>query len=131
MCFFDFPAGHWQSIRTASPIESALATILHRTRAARGCLSRSTMLLMTSRPGQHAESRWRRLRGFRHRPRVIEGVEFRDGIEIQPDTKTAAQVDQRALADHRAFALGLDQPERGVPPPSREVAVLISRMKMS
>ena len=30
MCFFDFLAGHWQSIRTASPIKSGLATIRHR-----------------------------------------------------------------------------------------------------
>jgi transposase-like protein len=27
MAFFDFPAQHWQSIRTSNPIESAFATI--------------------------------------------------------------------------------------------------------
>jgi transposase-like protein len=26
MAFFDFPAQHWQSIRTSNPIESAFAT---------------------------------------------------------------------------------------------------------
>ena len=40
MNFFDFPAEHWQSIRTTSPIESTFATIRHRTRTTRGCLSR-------------------------------------------------------------------------------------------
>ena len=29
MAFFDFPAQHWQSIRTSNPIESAFATIRH------------------------------------------------------------------------------------------------------
>lgn len=32
MAFFDFPAQHWQSIRTPNPIESSFATIRHRTK---------------------------------------------------------------------------------------------------
>ena len=40
MAFFDFPAQHWQSIRTSNPIESAFATIRHRTKRSKGCLSR-------------------------------------------------------------------------------------------
>lgn len=32
MAFFDFPAQHWQSIRTSNPIESSFATIRHRTK---------------------------------------------------------------------------------------------------
>jgi len=63
--FFDFPVGDWQSIRTTNLIESALATIRHRTRANRGCLNRNTMLCMMSRLGQCAETRWRKLHGYR------------------------------------------------------------------
>ena len=44
MAFFDFPAQHWQSIRTTNPIESAFATIRHRTKRSKGCLSRDGML---------------------------------------------------------------------------------------
>jgi putative transposase len=44
MAFFDFPAQHWQSIRTSNPIESAFATIRHRTKRSKGCLSRDGML---------------------------------------------------------------------------------------
>jgi len=33
IAFFDFPAVHWQSIRTSNPIESSLGTIRHRTNA--------------------------------------------------------------------------------------------------
>jgi len=36
MAFFDFPAQHWQSIRTSNPIESAFATIRHRTKRSKG-----------------------------------------------------------------------------------------------
>ncbi len=90
MNFFDFPAEHWQSIRTTNPIESTFATIRHRTRTTRGCLSRDTMLDMMFKLGQCAESRWRRLRGFRRLGQVIEGVRFQDGIEVQSDTNTVA-----------------------------------------
>ena len=44
MAFFDFPAQHWQSIRTSNPIESDFATIRHRTKRSKGCLSRNGML---------------------------------------------------------------------------------------
>ena len=90
MNFFDFPAEHWQSIRTTNPVESTFATIRHRTRMTRGCLSRDTMLDMMFKLGQCAESRWRRLRGFRRPGQVIEGVPFQDGIEVQSDEKTVA-----------------------------------------
>ena len=90
MSFFDFPAEHWQSIRTTNPIESTFATIRHRTRTTRGCLSRSTMLAMMFKLGQCAETRWRRLRGHHRLAQVIEGVPFRDGIEVQSDRQTAA-----------------------------------------
>jgi len=43
LCFYDFPAEHWMHIRTTNPVESAFATIRHRTRQSRGCVSRETM----------------------------------------------------------------------------------------
>ena len=51
MAFFDFPAQHWQSIRTSNPIESAFATIRHRTKRSKGCLSRDGMLHMMFKLG--------------------------------------------------------------------------------
>ena len=44
LTIYDFPAQHWQSIRTSNPIESAFATIRHRTKRTKGCLSRDGML---------------------------------------------------------------------------------------
>lgn len=82
LCFYRFPAHHWQSIRTTNPIESAFGTIRHRTKRSKGCLSRDGMLHMTFKLGQCAEKNWRRLRGFIYLAKVITGVQFKDGIEI-------------------------------------------------
>ena len=81
MAFFDFPAQHWQSIRTSNPIESAFATIRHRTKRSKGCLTRDGMLHMMFKLGQCAEQNWRKLRGFDYLAKVITGVTFKDGIE--------------------------------------------------
>ncbi len=39
--FYDFPAMHWQHIRTTNPIESTFATIRHRSSQTKGCGSSS------------------------------------------------------------------------------------------
>jgi putative transposase len=90
LAFYDFPAQHWQSLRTTNPIESTFATVRHRTKRAKGCLSRSTMLHMMFKLGQCAEKNWRRLRGFAYLAKVIEGVKFRDGIEDETARQDAA-----------------------------------------
>jgi putative transposase len=90
MAFFDFPAMHWQSIRTSNPIESTFATIRHRTKRSKGCLSRDGMLHMMFKLGQCAEIKWRRLRGFNSLGKVITGVKFRDGIEVTQTDQVAA-----------------------------------------
>ena len=88
LTFFDFPAQHWQSIRTSNPIESAFATIRHRTKRTKGCLTRDGMLHMMFKLGQCAERSWRKLRGFAHLADVIQGVDFINGIK--PSTKDQA-----------------------------------------
>ena len=44
MAFYDFPAQHWQSLGTTNPSESTFATIRHRTKRAKGCLTDKGML---------------------------------------------------------------------------------------
>lgn len=46
LTFYDFPALHWQHIRTTNPIESTFATVRLRTSKTRGCVSRGGMLAM-------------------------------------------------------------------------------------
>ncbi len=81
---------NWQSIRTTNPIESTFATIRHRTKRSKGCLSRDGMLHMMFKLGQCAEKQWRRLRGFDYLAKVITGVGFKDGIEVTEFDQAAA-----------------------------------------
>jgi len=88
LAFYDFLAEHWVHIRTTNPIESTFATIRHRADQAKGCVSRNTMLAMLYKLGMSAEKRWRRIRGFHYLAKVIEGVKFRDGLEVEVNNKT-------------------------------------------
>lgn len=90
MAFYDFPAQHWQSIRTTNPIESTFATIRHRTKRSKGCLTRDGMLHMMFKLSQCAEKNWRRQRGFNYLAKVITGVKFKDGIEVIKSDQVAA-----------------------------------------
>lgn len=90
LAFYDFPAAHWTHLRTTNVIESAFATIRHRSSRAKGCVTRQTMLSMIYKMGLRAEKSWRRLRGFRQLAKVIEGVQFNDRIELIEDSRAAA-----------------------------------------
>ena len=90
MAFYDFPAQHWQSIRTSNPIESTFATIRHRTKRSKGCLSRDGMLHMMFKLGQCAEKNWRRLRGFDYLAKLVTGIKFKDGVEVTQVDQVAA-----------------------------------------
>jgi len=90
LAFYDFPARHWQSLRTTNPIESSFGTIRHRTKRSKGCLSRDGMLHMIFKLGECAEKNWRRLRGFDFLAKVITGVKFKDGIEVTKSIRNAA-----------------------------------------
>jgi transposase-like protein len=90
LAFYNFPATHWQSLRTSNPIESTFGTIRHRTKRSKGCLSRDGMLHMMFKLSQCAALNWRRLRGFNYLAKVIEGVPFKDGIEIKKSDQVAA-----------------------------------------
>ena len=46
LAFFDFPAEHWDHLRTSDPIESVFATVRHRTVRTKGALSATTAKLM-------------------------------------------------------------------------------------
>lgn len=90
MAFYDFPAQHWQSIRTSNPIESTFGTIRHRTKRSKGCLSRDGMLHMMFKLSQCAEKKWRKLRGFDYLAKVVTGIKFKDGLEVTADDQAAA-----------------------------------------
>lgn len=90
LAFYDFPAPHWQSLRTTNPIESTFGTIRHRTKRAKGCLTRDGMLHMMFKLSECAAKNWRRQRGFNYLAKVITGVKFKDGIEVTTANRNAA-----------------------------------------
>ena len=90
LAFYDFPAQHWQSIRTSNPIESTFGTIRHRTKRSKGCLTRDGMLHMMFKLAQCAEKKWRRLRGFDYLGKLVTGIKFKDGIEVKDVDQAAA-----------------------------------------
>ncbi|MGB8283783.1 MAG: IS256 family transposase [Pseudolabrys sp.] len=82
LAFFDFPAEHWDHLRTTNPIESVFATVRHRTVRTKGALSSTTARLMVFKLVIAASKTWRRLKGTNQLPKVIAGVRFNDGIEV-------------------------------------------------
>jgi transposase-like protein len=90
MTFYDFPAVHWQHLRTTNPIESTFATIRHRTTRTKGCVTRDSLLHMMFKLGECAEKNWRKLRGFAYLAKVIDGVKFVNGEEVQQPDQVAA-----------------------------------------
>jgi transposase-like protein len=90
LTFFDFPAEHWDHLRTANPIESVFATVRHRTVRAKGCLSQKTARIMVFKLVMAASKTWRRLKGQNRLPMLIEGVRFADGIAVTATSQTNA-----------------------------------------
>ncbi|GGB05562.1 hypothetical protein GCM10011491_37060 [Brucella endophytica] len=91
LTFFDFPAEHWDHLRTSNPIESVFATVRHRTVRAKGALSHKTARLMVFKLVMSAATTWRRLKGENQLPKVIAGVKFTDGVaeSATPDNRAA------------------------------------------
>ena len=91
LTFYDFPAEHWDHLRTANPIESVFATVRHRTVRTKGALSQDTARLMVFKLVMAAAKTWRRLKGENQLPKVIQGVTFKNGVEvINTPAKSAA-----------------------------------------
>jgi transposase-like protein len=88
LTFYDFPAEHWDHLRTSNPIESVFATVRHRTVRTKGALSQETAKLMVFKLVTAAAKTWRRLKGENQLPKVVQGVTFTNGVEA---TNTPAQ----------------------------------------
>ena len=81
--FYDFPAEHWQSIRSTNVIESTFATVRLRTKKTKGCGSRMATLTMVFKLVESAQKRWRKLRGYKRLSEIWSGVQFENGIEVK------------------------------------------------
>lgn len=90
LAFYDFPAEHWDHLRTSNPIESVFATVRHRTVRTKGALSQKTAKLMVFTLVAAASKKWRKLNGTNQLPRVIEGITFTDGVAQADATQSRA-----------------------------------------
>ena len=98
LAFYDFPAEHWDHLRTSNPVESVFATVRHRTVRTKGALSQKTVKLMVFKlvqaasktPDQAGGRLWRRLNGRNQLPKLIEGIKFADGIAENDVAETSA-----------------------------------------
>lgn len=93
LAFYDFPADHWQHIRTTNPIESTFATVRHRTTRTRNCVSRSTFLGLAYKLIEEAEKSWRTIRGANQIELLLRGIIFKDG---EPVSKLATEQQKHA-----------------------------------
>lgn len=90
LSFYDFPAEHWQHIRSTNVIESAFATVRHRQRQTKGNGSRNAAVAMIYKLGREAEKSWRRLTGHQAIVLLLNGVRFTDGEAEHPDDQRQA-----------------------------------------
>ena len=83
LTFYDFPAAHWQTIRSTNVIESAFATVKLRQRITKGAGTRTRGLTMAFKLLEMAEKRWRRIRSPKLVQEVLDGTKFLDGRSDQ------------------------------------------------
>lgn len=79
LTFYDFPAPHWQHLRTTNAIESSFATVRLRQRVTKGAGSRMKALTMAYKLLDMAQQRWRRVNAPHLVSLVQQGVAFVDG----------------------------------------------------
>jgi transposase-like protein len=82
LAFYDFPAEHWQHLRTSNPIESTFATVRLRTSKTKGAGSRVACLAMAFKLVESAQKHWRKLNGSVLLPEVIAGVILKNGMKL-------------------------------------------------
>jgi transposase-like protein len=83
LTFYDFPAAHWQTIRSTNVIESAFATVRLRQRVTKGAGTRSRGLAMAHQLLAMAEKRWRKIRSPHLVAELLGGTKFLDGRSEQ------------------------------------------------
>jgi putative transposase len=86
LCFFDFPAEHWQHLKTSNPIESTFSSVRLRTRVTKGPGSKAQGLAMAFKLLESAQQRWRAVNGPHLVALVRAGARFDKGVMIErPD----------------------------------------------
>jgi hypothetical protein len=99
LAFYDFPAEHWQHLRTTNAIESTFATVRHRTARARNCVSRPTLLGLAFKLIEEAEKIWRRINGPEQIKLLLEQVNRRSSSTSRREREAMRPVVERPVGD--------------------------------
>ena len=83
MAFYNYPAEHWQHIRTSNPIESTFSAVRLRTNKTKGCGNTNATVTMVFKLIQSAQQHWQRLRSHEKVAHVWAGIKFEDGIMVE------------------------------------------------
>jgi transposase-like protein len=83
LTFYDYPAEHWQHLRSTNPIESTFAPVRARTRVTKGPGSAAAGLAMVFKLLEAAEQRWRKVNGPHLVALVRAGVRFERGLLVE------------------------------------------------
>ncbi|NLI14764.1 MAG: IS256 family transposase [candidate division Zixibacteria bacterium] len=83
LTFFCYPREHWASIKTTNPIESVFSSVRLRTNAARRIKSPRSALFLIFQIILRAQKRWRSINAPEMIQKVIDGVKFKDGVEVK------------------------------------------------
>ncbi len=95
LTFFEYPAEHWQHLRTTNPIESAFSPVRARTRVTKGPGTRGTGLAMVFKLLEAAQGRWRAVNGPHLVALVRAGARFERGRLIErPDQTPDKEADE-------------------------------------
>ena len=78
LTFFDFPAEHWDHLRTSNPTVSVFATMRHRTVRTKGAFLPTTARLMVCKLVTAALKTWRQLKGQNRSAKIVAGATFQD-----------------------------------------------------
>jgi len=91
LTYFSYPQEHWLSLKTTNPIESIFATVKLRTNAARRIKSPRSALYLLFQLILRAQIRWRCINAPHLVTKVLEGVTFKDGIEVRTEKNNQAE----------------------------------------
>lgn len=90
LTFYSFPKTHWQHIRTSNPVESPFSALRLRTDAARRFKKVDNATAVIWKMLMICEKRFRRLKAPELMRGVCAGVQFVDGVAVNPRTKESA-----------------------------------------
>jgi Transposase, Mutator family len=88
LAFYDYRCEHWVHLRTTNPIESAFATVRHRTKVTKGPGSRGPA--MAFKLIRAARDRWRAVNAPHLVVLVRAGAHFVRGVLVERPETTAA-----------------------------------------